>query len=103
MAVYNMYNSPSEGLYNKQKIRIEEGTLQGCSLSTAVYDLGIKPLLEELECQDVKQIWLCDDLCATGGPEEIKRWLKKLQTKGEKYGYKLKKESPFFYVKTRKS
>ena len=50
MSVYNMYNSPSEGLYNKQQIRIEEGTIQGCSLSTAVYDLGIKPLLEELEC-----------------------------------------------------
>ena len=68
------YQNPIRAFYNGNEFSIEEGTIQGCPLSTAVYDLGIQPLANELETKEVSQIWVVDDLAAAGKAEDLKKW-----------------------------
>ena len=40
----NFYENPIKAHYNGKSFLIEEGTIQGCPLSTTMYDLGVLPL-----------------------------------------------------------
>ena len=82
-ALRKIYEHPIRALYNGKEFQIEEGTIQGCPLSTAVYDLGIQPLANEMETKGIRQIWVVDDLAAVGTPEELKKWYNKLSKMGQ--------------------
>ena len=72
----NFYENPIKAHYNGKSFLIEEGTVQGCPLSTAMYDLGVQPLAKEMETAGIVQIWMVDDLAAAGKPEELKSGMK---------------------------
>ena len=71
-ALMNFYEHPINAYFNGKCFLIEEGTVQGCPLSTAMYDLGIQPLAKEMETSGISQIWMVDDLATAGKPEELK-------------------------------
>ena len=83
----SFYEHPTRALYNGKEFQIEEGTVQGCPLSTATYDLGIPPLANEMETKGMRQIWVVDDIAAAGKPEELKEWYNKLKKNEPRYGY----------------
>ena len=60
-------------------------------MSTAIYDLGIQPLANEMETKGISQIWVVDDLAAAGKPKELKEWYTKLKKSGPRYGYRMNK------------
>ena len=68
-------------------IKIQEGTIQGCGLSNNFYDVGIKPLTEMMRDDEAAQIWICDDLSASGSPEKLKEWFQKLKDRTREQGY----------------
>ena len=73
--------------YNGKQVEIEEGTIQGCSLASHFYDLGVKMLSDEMHHHNVKQVWICDDLTAIGRACDLKVWRDKIEVVGKKYGY----------------
>ena len=83
----NFYSAQTTAFYDGKPININEGIIQGCGLSSSFYDVGIKPLADTMRDERVAQIWVCDDLSASGSPEELKKWYKKLKEKGDEYGY----------------
>ena len=52
----NFYDNKTTAYFNGKPIIIEEGTIQGCSLSSHFYDLGVKLLSEEMKTETIKQI-----------------------------------------------
>ena len=62
-----------------------------CSLSTAIYDLGIQPLAKEMATEGISQIWVVDDLAAAGTQEELKEWYNKMKKNRQKMFDKLLK------------
>ena len=44
----NFYQEPTRAFHGGKEISVEEGTVQGCSLSSVFYDIGILPLVEEI-------------------------------------------------------
>ena len=56
-------------------------------MSTGFYDIAIKPLVESMTAQGIKQCWLADDLGACGTPEDLKAWYAKLEKEGPEIGY----------------
>ena len=83
----NFYNNSTYAYYKGKPIIVEEGTVQGCSLASHFYDLGVKMLSEEMKSHKVKQIWICDDLTAIGDAKDLKIWRDKIETVGVNYGY----------------
>ena len=85
--LHNFYQNSTRAFHNGKKFSIEEGTIQGCPLSSTIDDIGIIPLVREMESNDGVKIWVCDDLCASGEPEQLKRWYDKILERGPLYGY----------------
>ena len=52
-----------------------------------------------MDCKDVAQIWLCDDLCAASEPEQIKQWYGRITERGSSYGYHIKKGKSYILSK----
>ena len=90
-AIRNLYENPTPAYHGEHKLQIEEGTIQGCALSTAIYDIGISPLVKEMQEEGIQQIWMVDDLGVAGNAETLKNWFKTLRKRGPTYGYKPKK------------
>ena len=98
-ALRNFYEHPIRAIYNGKEFQIEEGTIQGCPLSTAIYDLGIQPLAKEMETEGISQILVVDDIAAAGMPEELKEWYDKLKKSGPRYGYRMNKTKSYILAK----
>ena len=98
-ALRNFYQHPIRAIYNGKEFVIEEGTIQGCPLSTAIYDLGIQPFGKEMKTEAISQIWVVDDLAAAGKPEDLKEWYDKMKKNGPKYGYKMNKNKSYILAK----
>ena len=79
--LYNFYQGSTRGFHAGKELSIEEGVIQGCSLASAFYDLGMSTLVTETTKQGISQIWLCDDVSAAGEPNELKAWLDLLKEK----------------------
>lgn len=90
MTFTNFYEPTTNAYYNGRPIPIAKGTIQGCSLSSHFYDLGVKQLYEDIKTEGVRMIWMCDDLTATEKPKARKEWRNKIEKKGPKFGYILK-------------
>lgn len=100
--IRNLYENPIPAHYNGKKFSIENGTIQGCPLSTSMYDLGINPLAKEMETIGITQVWMVDDLAVAGEPEELRSWFDKLRVVGPKYGYIINKSKSYILAKQRK-
>ena len=83
----NFYEPNTNAYFNGKLIEISDGTIQGCCLSNSVYDLGVKMLSEKLKMEGVKQVWVCDDLTATGNAATLKTWRTLVEQIGPEYGY----------------
>ena len=81
----NFYGENSRAFFHNQEIRIEEGCLQGCALSSIFYDIGIKKMVDNMLDENVNQTWLADDLAAAGEPEQLRQWYIKLVNEGAKW------------------
>ena len=81
---------------------MKDVTLQGCSLSSGFYDVGIKPLAEEIKNKETIQIWQCDDLSACGEAKNLKEWLRNLRKRSPAYGYKTKRGKCYLISKDNK-
>lgn len=101
--IKNFYEHPTRAFYGGKELTIEEGTIQGCALSSAVYDIGIQPLAKEMEEEGIVQVWLCDDLAAAGEPEMLRKWLRKLKDRAPVYGYHINKKKSYAIAKERGS
>ena len=97
--ILSFYDNPIRAFYAGKELTIEEGTIQGCALSSAVYDLGIQPLAKEMEEEGIVQVWVCDDLAAAGEPEALRNWFRKLRDKGLEYGYHINKRKSYAIAK----
>ena len=95
----NFYDNTTTAYFNGKPISVEEGTIQGCSLSSHFYDIGVKLLSEEMKCNNVKQIWLCDDLTAIGDAKALKTWRAKIEKEGHKYGYMINPSKCYMITK----
>ena len=36
---------------------------------------------------EIAQIWVCDDLSASGSPKKLQEWFQRLKERGKEYGY----------------
>ena len=71
------------------EIQSQEGTTQGDNLAMALFALGTLPLLATLadRHREVSQVWLADDVTASGTLETLWEWWQCIITEGKKYGY----------------
>ncbi len=53
---------------------MEEGTIKGCALISAMYNVGIKTSAKEMEPTGIVQIGLGVDLLVVGEPEDPRKW-----------------------------
>ena len=65
----------------------QEGTVQGDPLSTCIYAIGLRPLIDRINHQDTKQLWYFVDAAATGTLDALCEWWSKLINEGPKFGY----------------
>ena len=67
-----------------------EGATQGDSLGTAIYAIGITPMLDMLVAMQNdhnKMAGFADDVTASGNIEALRRWWEALMQIGPNYGY----------------
>ena len=96
----NHYQVPADLILNRASpedsaLRSEEGCTQGDAAAMTFYALGIKPLVEKLNCQDLDpldsayriQSWYADDSNSIGKLLGIRQWWDLLNQHGPMYGY----------------
>ena len=84
-------------------MEINEGTIQGCAMSTGVYDIGVSPLVKEMHTEAIVQIWQVDDASASGDPIPLHGWFQKLRERASNYGYNIKKGKCYLVTKDDKA
>ena len=86
---FNMYRRPCRMFVAGTEIQSQEGTTQGDNLAMALFALGTLPLLATLadRHREVSQVWLADDVTASGALETLWEWWQCIITEGKKYGH----------------
>ena len=77
------------------------GTMQGCSLGSFMYCVGVQPLavgISNLVPQLTANAWLADDANIVGKPEDVSRAYKYIKAEGPKYGYVLNESKSKIYA-----
>ena len=90
-AILNFYGPNTRAFHASKEMEINEGTIQGCAMSTGVYDIGVAPLVKEMHTDAIVQIWQVDDVSASGDPIPLHGWFQKLRERAPNYGYNIKK------------
>ena len=70
-----------------ETILSQEGTTQGDPLTMPMYAIAVKPLINQMEEDNVKQVWFADDATAGGNLTHLKAWWDRLSEKGPDSGY----------------
>ena len=74
----NTYREDIDLYIDAETIYSQEGTTQGDRLAMAMYAIAIAiaitPLINNLECESLKQIWYTDDAAAGGELSDLKAW-----------------------------
>ena len=53
----------------------------------AIHAISLQPLVQRLNDQRAKQVWLADDVSAGGKLDDLMQWWDRLSTEGPKFGY----------------
>ena len=85
--VINTYRQDTSLHIQGKTVMSQEGTVQGDPLSTCIYAIGLRPLIDRINHQDTKQLWYVDDAAATGTLDALYEWWSKLINEGPKFGY----------------
>ena len=81
----NTYGFSSNLFVDGTTLKSTEGTTQGDPLATAMYAIGILPLIRHLREAQSKQVWFADDSSSAGKLMRIKKWWDILTTIGPSY------------------
>ena len=87
MILTNTYRENIDLFIDGETIYSQEGTTQGDPLAIAMYAIAITPIINNLECESLKQIWYADDAAAGGKLSDLKAWWDRLTELGPDYGY----------------
>ena len=68
-------------------LKSTEGTTQGDPMATAMYAIGILPLIRHLREAQSEQVWFADDSSPADKLMRVKKWWDILTTIGPSYGY----------------
>ena len=94
----NTYRKDANLFIEGETLTSSEGTTQGDPLATAMYALGVLPLIRRLN--DVaKQLWFADDAAAGGKLSKLLAWWEKLNQIGPSYGYHPNADKTWLVVK----
>ena len=106
IVLINTYRVPARlFIVGGGEIESAEGNTQGCTLASAFYGLGTKPIIEELdqlnthETPDVSQAWFADDATGAGKLVPLKVWWDTIQKEGVRYGYFVKPSKSWLILK----
>ena len=83
----NTYRENINLYIDGETIYSQEGTTQGDPLAMAMYAIAIRPLINHLQSESLKQIWYADDAAAGGELSDLKAWWDQLIQLGPDYGY----------------
>ena len=83
----NTYREDINLYIDGETIYSQEGTTQGDPLAMAMYAIAIRPLINHLQSESLKQIWYADDAAAGGELSDLKAWWNHLIQLGPDYGY----------------
>ena len=95
----NLYGSPRDLYVDGNILRSEEGATQGCPSSMGLYCLGIGPLIDLVENQDIFQVWFADDGNAAGTISNLLDWYEDVYINGVSFGYHVNPEKSILIVK----
>ena len=82
----NTYRNHSCLFIEGQTLLSREGTTQGDPLATAMYALGVVPLIRKLN-HLTPQLWFADDASAGGNLTDLLAWWNQLNELGPAFGY----------------
>ena len=88
--LFNTYQAPVRCvIQGSGEVSSSEGTTQGDPLTTAMYALAVRPLIDRLQspCPTVKQVWYADDATGAATCSELRTWWDTLLAQGGCFGY----------------
>ena len=95
----NLYGNPSPLYVGSHVLLSDEGSTQGCPSAMAMYSLGILPLINLADMDDIIQCWYADDANAAGNLTGLLDWFSLVQTQGPAFGYYVNPEKCNLIVK----
>ena len=98
-AAYNTYGNPSYIALENELWPVEQGTSQGCPLSSSFFNLGISILIDKLSTiLDLKQIWYADDGILYGHPDTVLKAWNLVKSFGPSIGYLANTKSTIYHL-----
>ena len=95
----NTYRDNAQLFIDGETLFSQEGTTQRDPLAIAMYAIGILPLINHLQSEDVQQVWFADDATAGGKLHQLHTWWCKLHNTGPPFGYYANPNKTWLIVK----